>query len=202
VVPHLLEVMDLARPGLEPVCLHLAAGECAAVRGPSGSGKTLLLRAIADLDPSTGRVSLDGVERAGWTGPQWRTAVGYLPAEPGWWDERVDRHFDDWSRAAPLVRRLGLAESLGAEPVARLSTGERQRLALVRALLSEPRVLLLDEPTAGLDEVAVQAVEQLVSERLAGGVAALWVTHDRRQAERVARRAFAVEAGRVREVAT
>jgi len=202
VAPHLLEVEELARPGLAPVTLQLRAGECAAVRGPSGSGKTLLLRALADLDPTTGRVSLDGVERAERTGPQWRAAVGYLPAEPGWWAERVDRHFDDWSRAVPLVRRLGLDESVGAQPVARLSTGERQRLALVRALLRGPRVLLLDEPTAGLDEDTTRAVEELVSERLAAGVAALWVTHDRRQAERVAARAYEVDAGRVWEVAT
>ena len=196
----MLDVAELARPGLEPVTFRLAAGECAAVRGPSGSGKTLLLRAIADLDPATGRVSLEGVERGERSGPEWRKAVGYLPAEPGWWEDRVDRHFDDWSRAVPLVRRLGLGPSVGARPIAQLSTGERQRLAFVRALLRDPRVLLLDEPTTGLDEDATRAVEELARERLAAGGAALWVTHDERQAARVAERTLAVDSGRVREV--
>jgi phosphate-transporting ATPase len=196
----MLEVAELARPGLEPVSFRLAAGECVAVRGPSGSGKTLLLRAIADLDPTTGRVSLAGLGREERSGPEWRAEVGYLPAEPGWWAERVDQHFDDWARAVPLVERLGLESSVGREPVARLSTGERQRLALVRALLRGPRVVLLDEPTAGLDEDAKRAVEALVAERLAAGCAALWVTHDERQAQRVATRTLEVASGRVSEV--
>jgi phosphate-transporting ATPase len=195
----LLEVVQLARPGLEPVSFALASGECIAVRGPSGSGKTLLLRALADLDPSSGEVALDGASRAERSGPEWRSAVGYLAAEPGWWSERVAQHFDDWSRAAPLAERLGLTATIGDEPVARLSTGERGRLALVRTLLRAPRVLLLDEPTAGLDEATTRAVEGLVAERLAQGVGVLWVTHDAAQAGRVATRVLSVEGGRVRE---
>ncbi len=81
----------------------------------------------------------------------------------------------------------------------RLSTGERLRLALVRALIVRPRVLLLDEPTAALDAASVMAVESLIKTRMRAGLAVLWVTHDAEQAKRVAHRLLVVEAGQVEE---
>ncbi len=110
-------------------------------------------------------------------------------------------HFADWSAAEPLVEALGLPAACRDWPVARLSTGERQRLALVRALVQRPQVLLLDEPTGGLDETARDAVEALIAGRLAEGAAALWVTHDAEQARRLAKRCLRVEGGRVTEEA-
>lgn len=195
----MLTVRDLHRPGLAPVSFDLAAGECVAVRGASGSGKTLLLRSIADLDPNQGEVSLKHKGRDSFFGPDWRRQVVYVPAESGWWGERVGEHFSDWTPAAPLAERLGIPSQARDWRVARLSTGERQRLALVRALLLEPCVLLLDEPTSGLDEQAAAAVEKLVGERLQRGAGALWVTHSREQARRMARRAFVLADGRVRD---
>jgi putative ABC transport system ATP-binding protein len=82
-----------------------------------------------------------------------------------------------------------------------MSTGERLRLALVRALMVRPKVLLLDEPTAALDAASAAAVESLISSRMQAGVAVLWVTHDEAQAKRIARRRLVVEAGRVCEEA-
>ena len=177
----------------------LAAGECVAVRGPSGSGKTLLLRALADLDPNEGEVSLDGQRRDAMPAYLWRRRVVYLPAESGWWADAVAAHFRDWSGAEPLLEPLGLPPDCGRWPVLRLSTGERQRLALIRALVLEPRVLLLDEPTSGLDPDATAAVERLITERLLRGASALWVTHDADQAKRIAARRLAVDGGRVSE---
>lgn len=197
----MLVVENLSRPGLQPVSLALAEGECVAVRGPSGSGKSLLLRALADLDPSDGRVSLAGIDRTSVSGPRWREMVGYLPAEPGWWADVTQDHFRDWDAQAPLRERLGLRQGLGTEAVTRLSTGERQRLALLRALERRPRVMLLDEPTAALDPTATAAVEALLAERRRDGLAVLWVSHDPAQAGRIARRLLAVEQGRVREEA-
>ncbi|MGE5477305.1 MAG: ATP-binding cassette domain-containing protein [Bacteroidales bacterium] len=196
----MLVVENLRRPGLQPVSFALADGECVSVRGPSGSGKSLLLRAVADLDPSEGRVSLDGVERTTITAPKWRAQVGYLPAEPGWWAEHARDHFHDWEAQQPLLRRLGLRDDLGDEPVARLSTGERQRLALVRALERRPRVLLLDEPTAALDPVTALEAEAILAELRRTGLSLLWVSHDPAQAARVASRHLVVEGGHVREV--
>src|SRR2546421_275159 len=89
------------------------------------------------------------------------------------------------SEFAELAARLGLQADLLDASIARLSTGEKQRLALVRALLQCPPVLLLDEPTGPLDEESVTKVEALLRERVATGISVLLVTHDPNQAERL-----------------
>ena len=195
----ILQVRDLRTNLLKPASLSLSPGECIAVQGPSGAGKTLLLRAIADLDPNEGLVSLEGRDRSVIAGPEWRRLVGYVPAEPGWWADTVGEHFGEWTGALALVRHLGFPEETKAWPITRLSTGERLRLALIRALMVRPKVLLLDEPTAALDAASVAAVESLIATRIGAGLAVLWVTHDADQAKRVAHRLLMVEAGQVRE---
>ncbi len=195
----MLSAKNLTRPGLEPVSFDLAAGECIALRGPSGAGKSLLLRALADLDPNDGEVTLDGTPRDRIPAPTWRRRVGYVPAEPGWWSERLSDHFDDWESQAGPARRLMVSSSAAERRVSQLSTGERQRLALLRALEHRPEVLLLDEPTGPLDEETTAAVESLLREKQANGLALFWVTHDKRQAERVATRRFWIDRGRLRE---
>ena len=198
----LLQIRNLRTHILKPASFSLSAGECVAVWGPSGAGKTLLLRAIADLDPNDGLVTLDSRDRSTVTGSQWRRLVGYVPAEPGWWADTVGEHFGEWAAALAFVRDLGFPEETKAWPITRLSTGERLRLALVRALMVRPKVLLLDEPTAALDARSVAAVESLIDARIKAGLAVLWVTHDAEQSKRVAHRLLVVEAGQVREGAT
>jgi phosphate-transporting ATPase len=195
----LLSVRGLRTSLLKPASFSLSAGECIAVRGPSGGGKTLLLRAIADLDPNQGAVCLDGRDRTAMSGPEWRRLVGYLPAEPGWWADTVGEHFTDWRAAACIAGDLGFPEDAKDWPIAQLSTGERLRLALARALMVEPKVLLLDEPTAALDPASVGAVESLIGARVRAGLAVLWVTHDAAQAKRIAVRRLIVSGGQVRE---
>ena len=195
----MLSIRGLTREGLGPVDLDLEAGACAALSGPSGAGKSLLLRAIADLDPNEGRVSLEGDDRASMPAPDWRRKVGYLAAESGWWEDTVAPHFADAERSVPLLSRLGLSPEALAWPIERLSTGEKQRLALARLLEHGPRVLLLDEPTAALDPDSRAAVERIVLERLAGGAAALIVTHDRDQAGRLAARRLTMAGGLIGE---
>src|SRR3954470_19420949 len=195
----MLQVRDLRTAILKPASFALSMGECVAIRGPSGAGKTLLLRAVADLDPNAGSVILENRNRSTIPGPEWRRLVGYVPAEPGWWAETVGEHFADWTAAARVLKCLGFSGEAKTWPISGLSTGERLRLALVRALIVRPKVLLLDEPTAALDAAAVGAVESLIATRIRAGLAVLWVTHDTSQARRIARRQLAVEAGSVRE---
>jgi len=197
----MLSIRNLRRPGLVDASFNLADQECLVIRGPSGSGKTMLLRAIADLDPNAGLVELDGVSRTAMPAPRWRRLVTYVPAEPGWWAETVGAHFPDWPAAASFVEALRLPVSSRDWPVSRLSTGERQRLALVRALLLRPRVLLLDEPTSGLDADSVTAVERLIAAHLAAGAGAIWVSHDVEQANRVGQRCLSIDGGALSEAA-
>jgi ABC-type multidrug transport system fused ATPase/permease subunit len=102
----LLQVSDLQTKILKPASFSLAAGECIAVKGPSGAGKTLLLRAIADLDPNQGLVTLEGRDRSTIPGPEWRRLVGHVPAEPGWWAETVGEHFGNWTAATAVLAKL------------------------------------------------------------------------------------------------
>ncbi|MBT5107941.1 MAG: ATP-binding cassette domain-containing protein [Rhodospirillaceae bacterium] len=181
-----LEVKNLTRPGLQKISVQIGAGECLAVTGPSGSGKTLFLRALADLDPSEGAVILDGRDRTDTPAPQWRREIIYVPAEPGWWAETTAEHFSNWDRAEPIAAALLLPIDVADAPVSRLSTGERQRLALARALELAPRVLLLDEPTGPLDAAATDAVESVLRQRLDTGMTLVLATHDEAQATRFA----------------
>jgi ABC-type iron transport system FetAB ATPase subunit len=182
---------------LSPVSLDLAAGECAAITGSSGSGKSLLLRQVADLDPGHGEVELDGARRSAMRGFEWRRKVVYCQAEAGWWDDHVAPHFTDRAQAQALMQALGLPSDKLDALVHELSTGERQRLGLARALAQAPRVLLLDEPTAALDQAATARVEAAMQRYLDGGAAILMVTHSPEQAQRLARRGWRMEAGRL-----
>ena len=194
----LLEVRSLVRLHVD-ASFKLHRGECIALQGASGSGKTLLLRAIADLDPSEGTVTLDGATRESMPAPAWRRLVTFVTSEPGWWADTVRQHFTAWEEAVPLVEELGLPSSSAEWNIQRLSTGERQRLGLVRALALGSPVLLLDEPTSGLDAGATAAVEAMIAKRVKAGTGVIWVTHDADQARRVASRRFIIKDGRMTE---
>jgi putative ABC transport system ATP-binding protein len=192
-----LLVKNLRSAFAGPFELNLGTGASAAITGPSGSGKSLFLRMIADLDPSEGKVWLNERERGSMPAPQWRRQATYVSAESGWWADRVIEHFDVSRRSevAALAARLGLRADLLDAPVAQLSTGEKQRFSLVRALLPSPPVLLLDEPTGPLDEESVAKVEALLQERKSTGTSILLVTHDPNQAERLGDQRYRMVAG-------
>ncbi len=182
-----------------PVDLVVEPGTCAAITGASGAGKSLLLRMIADLDLNDGEVRLGDLLRSSLAAPVWRRHAIYVPAEAGWWDERVDAHFPAATRPAAqtMAARLGIAASHFQRPVRTLSTGERQRLALVRALVRRPRCLLLDEPTSALDAASIAQVEDLLRQALAGGTVVLLVSHDAEQTARLGDRRYVMTAGRL-----
>ena len=194
----MFDVSDLTRPGLPAVSFRLGEGELACLSGPSGSGKTRLLRALVDLDPSEGSVKLLGVRRESLPPQQWRRRVAFLPAESRWWAATVAEHFAVVD--AEQLRRLGFDEDVAGWRVERLSSGEKQRLALLRLLANRPEVLLLDEPTANLDAGNIERVEKLVTDYVSTQRAScLWVSHDERQITRLCERCLEMADAGLRE---
>ncbi|MGC8696963.1 MAG: ABC transporter ATP-binding protein [Halothiobacillus sp.] len=191
----LFEVQNVATRFSAPISFSLDAGEVLTVFGASGSGKSQMLRALADLSPHEGAVFLEGINQATLRPEQWRRKVGYVPAESGWWADLVGAHFHtrppaDWLAA------LSLPPELLDAPVERLSSGERQRLAVLRALTIEPRVLLLDEPTANLDDLNAQALTALVLNYVQSHqAAAVWVSHNRDERSRLGARSIEMPSG-------
>lgn len=194
----MFDVSDLTRPGLPAVSFRLSEGELACLSGPSGSGKTQLLRALVDLDPNEGSVTLLGVRRESLPPQQWRRRVAFLPAESRWWAATVAEHFAVMD--AEQLRRLGFDKDVAGWRVERLSSGEKQRLALLRLLANRPEVLLLDEPTANLDAGNIERVEKLVTDYVSTQRAScLWVSHDKPQITRLCGRCLEMADAGLRE---
>lgn len=183
--------------------LTVNPGERLAVTGPSGSGKSLLLRALAGLDPlEAGKVMFQGRRQADWPMPQYRSQVMYLPQRPAFGQGTV---LDELKRPFQLKVHSGRPFPLDEAErwltalnrpnflkldVSTLSGGEGQLLALVRALLLGPSILLLDEATASLDPEATHAAETALDQWCAAGRARalVWVSHDPDQRARVVTR--------------
>ena len=179
-----LRIERLQRPGVNAKGVVIEAGGCTTMHGTSGSGKTLLLRAVADLDEAEGEVWLDEQARSEMSGPQWRQRVGYVAAESHWWDSLVREHAQDWR--TDQLEALGFESAVLDWEVQRLSSGERQRLAIARTLAGSPSALLLDEPTANLDQKNTDRVERLIAAwRQQTGGCVLWVSHDPAQRSRI-----------------
>ncbi|MEZ5924799.1 MAG: ABC transporter ATP-binding protein [Hyphomicrobiaceae bacterium] len=197
----MLKVDHLRVGALSPVSFALAAGQCLVVSGASGTGKTRLLRAIADLDPAEGTVMLEGAERGEMPGPAWRKLVRYVSSEPGWWAATARPHFAaDLAAVIPLIEALGLSGDILDRPLAELSTGERLRLGLIRAVCGRPKALLLDEPFSSLDRAAAGRVEALIGAELDLGRIVVVVSHQPAAILSRARAELIIEAGTFRLV--
>jgi putative ABC transport system ATP-binding protein len=187
---------------LKEISFSVRPGELLAVRGPSGCGKTtLLLTAGGLLRPSDGRISLDGQDPYALS-PEMRSRlrarmigfvfqqfhlIPYLTVRQNILTASLAMPFKEASeRAQQLISRFGLKERAEHVP-AKLSTGERQRTALARALLNEPKVILADEPTGNLDEDNAQTVFGYLSQYVSDGGCVLLVTHDARAAAHATR---------------
>ncbi|MBT3196203.1 MAG: ATP-binding cassette domain-containing protein [Gammaproteobacteria bacterium] len=180
-----LMLKQLVTLHIGPIDLQIERGQSIGLYGPSGAGKSLLLRTIADLDPHQGEISLNGVSQLDIPATEWRSRVAYCAAESQWWGAEVRDHLPvgvDNSRITSLLQRCGFGEESLGWSIERLSSGEKQRLSLLRQLIRTPEVLLLDEPTANLDPENSQQIEQLLlQDQQQRGTTILWVSHDRQQ---------------------
>jgi len=207
---------DRRRWLLRDICLTLASGDRVLLRGPSGAGKTLLLRQMAMLDPADqGEILFHGEPVSPPDVPRFRSRVVYLHQRARLGEGRVadalrrpftlgmhrDRQFDR-QLASRSLSALGRGERFLDEQIERLSGGELQAVALLRALQFDPEVLLLDEPTSAMDSDMRQAAERLVDDwidRDATARALVWVSHAAGQAERMANRTLDLHGGHLSE---
>jgi len=183
-----------------------------AVVGPSGSGKSSLLRVLAGLEPAArGTVQVNGRTwldtEAGVCVPAWERRVGWVPQEALLFPhlsvrENLAYAGPDASQVEKISKSLSLTELLDRRPRF-LSGGERQRVALGRALLSRPRLLLLDEPFSALDRPLRLEIASAVGEYArANGTPVVLVSHDQADAELLADQSWTLVAGRLRETAS
>lgn len=189
---------------LDGLSLQAAAGEVTALLGPNGAGKTTLVECLVGLRrPDSGSVRVLGVDPAT-ARPNHRSAVGVMLQDSGLPGAArplaVLRQLASFHRepadVGALAERLGIT-GFARTTVRRLSGGQRQRLALAAALVGRPRVVLLDEPTAGLDPQSRLVVRDVVEELRDDGVAVLLTTHDLDEAARTAGHVIIVDHGRV-----
>lgn len=209
-----LEHVSFAGEGkkiLEDVSLSIEQGDFVSVTGPSGSGKSTLLKLCSHLiSPSEGTIRVFGKDIFSFDPVELRRRISYCPQTPVLFGNTVEENLLfpcrirrtelDRGSALSLLSAFQMGEEYLARDVQKLSGGEKQRVALVRTLLFRPEALLLDEPTAALDEENARIVEQAVSNLNRGGVTVVWVTHSDEQSRRCASRRLTVEGGRIRSI--
>ena len=178
-----LKINTIKTSFLDVKSFSVSAKQVVFIRGESGSGKSLLLRAIADIDLNEADISLNGQQRDSISAVEWRKQVSLLPARAQWWGDCIE---DSLQCSLEDLVSLSLPENILHQEIASISSGENQRLALLRLLQHKPKVLLLDEPTANLDSSSMEKMERFIIGYLKNNNAgAIWVSHDAEQIKRV-----------------
>jgi putative ABC transport system ATP-binding protein len=188
---------------LADVDAQVEAGSITVLVGPSGSGKSTLLRLGNRLDiPTDGRVLLDGVDIAAIDARELRRQVAMVFQRPVMFPGTVADNFRVADQEVSIGTMVGVLGSVGLDETFLdrtgddLSGGEAQRVCIARALLTHPKILLMDEPTSSLDPSSRLAIEELARGLAGGGLAIMWVTHDHAQMARLADRVVVLREGR------
>lgn len=181
-----------------PYTFSVNSNEILGFFGQSGVGKSLLLRALVDIIPYNGHVVLNDQCVLSVPANIWRKKVGLVPAESVWWHETVEPHFptNDALQGFPfkdMLDSLGFSIDVLNWEVSRLSSGEKQRLSILRTMVNLPLVLLLDEPTSNLDHKFTIVVEELIKNYVeTHNGSCIIVSHDKGQLKRIADRSYEV----------
>lgn len=192
---------------IDDLTFHLADGGSLALWGVNGAGKTTVLRALLDQVPYTGRATVAGFD-AHRQGRQARARLGYVPQQLAFYDDLsalgllrfvAGLRGADEGQAAVLLGRMGLGDQ-ARKAVRALSGGMKQRLALAAALLGDPPLLLLDEPTANLDAEARADFTALLLELRAAGKTLLFTSHRTDEVAALADEAIVLGEGGARRV--
>jgi ABC-2 type transport system ATP-binding protein len=175
-----------ARVAVHDVSFTLASGEVLAIIGPNGAGKTTLLSMLAGgLEPSAGALSLPPGGGIGWVPQQTAVYSKLSVAENLRLFARLEGVADAEGAVASMLEQTGLRDR-AADEVGRLSGGNRQRVNIGIGLISDPAVLLLDEPTSSLDPRQRARLWEFINTRVAAGTSVAFATHDIAEAERYA----------------
>lgn len=194
---------------LRGIDLQVGRGEIFGFLGPNGAGKTTTIRCLLDMiRPNAGSARVLGID------PQKHPVEvqkrsGYLPGEMQFYEnftaERQLRFFNDmrggqaeWSYVLQLAERLSLDLK---QPIKNLSKGNKQKVSVLQAMMHRPEMLLLDEPTAGLDPLIQQEVLALIREANAGGSTVFFSSHIMSEVEQIAGRVAIIRSGEIAEVA-
>ena len=182
----LLTVKNVQSTGMpNAISFELQATQQVVLFGESGTGKSVLFKALADLINHQGYVALKGRSQSDYCPEKWRQQVMFFSAETAWWKETPEAHFDQLPTQAQL-EAIGLNLAQLKQPISGLSSGEKQRFALLRGLSYQPTVLLLDEITANLDKLSTLNVERVVQDYCQTQQAAMiWISHDEAQQARL-----------------
>ena len=187
------------RVAVEDVSFELEPGQIFALLGPNGAGKTTTLRMLAGLiAPTSGSVRVGDEAMTPGAAPRLRGRIGFLTEAPGLWDNLTVHDnlkvyaqlygMRDAEEAVSEALALFEISDRSTERTARLSKGLKQRVALARAIVHRPSIVLLDEPTAGLDPESARDVRELIVAMRGEGRAVLLCTHNLDEVERVADR--------------